>query len=82
MTDKKYKNVEIKLYSNQFEIHKVDGRPVSSSQGVWVGTTTEILVSLGIWIEQYMSLRKTVPLEIEIREAGQVILSPGSNKNN
>jgi len=80
MGDKKYKNVTIKLYSNQFEIHEVDGRKVPSHTGVFVGTTTEILVSLGIWIEQYMNLRKRVPLEIEIKEAGQVILSPGSDK--
>jgi len=82
MADEKFKNVKIKLYSNQFEIHETNGVPFPSHGGVFVGSTTEILVALGIWIEQFMNLRKKVPLVIEIKEAGQVILSPGSNENN
>jgi len=77
----KFKTARIKLYSNQFEIHEIDGKPVPSHTGVWVGDTKEVLVGLGIWIGKYMNLRKRVPLVIEITEAG-VILSPGSTKNN
>lgn len=76
----KFKSAKIKLYSNQFEVHEVDGKPVPSHTGVWVGDMKEVLVSFGIWIEKYMNLRKKVPLIIEITEAGQVIMSPGSNK--
>ena len=82
MPEKKYKSALIKVYSNQFEIHKIDGKPVPSGQGVWTGTIQEVLTGLGVWIERYMNIRKKVPLIIEITEAGQVILSPGSTRNN
>jgi len=80
MAIQKFKKAKIKLYSNQFEIHEIDGVPVPSHSGNFVGSTTEVLVSFGLWIETFMNIRKKVPLTITIEEAGQVILSPGSNK--
>lgn len=82
MAKEKYKSALIKVYSNQFEIHTVDGKPVPSKQGIYTGTTKEILIGLGVWIEAYMNIRKKVPLIIEITEAGQIILSPGSTRDN
>lgn len=82
MADEKFKSVLIKLYSNQFEIHEIDGKPVPKGQGVWTGEINDILAGLTVWIEKYMNLRKKVPLIIEIKEAGQIIMSPGSNRDN
>ena len=82
MPEKKYKSALIKVYSNQFEIHEIDGKPVPSGQGIWTGTIQEVLTALGVWIETYMNVRKKVPLILEITEAGQIILSPGSTRNN
>ena len=82
MAKEKYKSALIKVYSNQFEIHKIDGKDVPSGQGIWTGTIQEVLTALGVWIETYMNVRKKVPLIIEITEAGQIILSPGSTRDN
>ncbi len=82
MPEKKYKSALIKVYSNQFEIHTVDGKPVPIKGGIYTGTTKEVLVGLGVWIETFMNIRKKVPLIIEITEAGQIILSPGSTSDN
>ena len=74
----KLKSAKIKLYSNQFEVHETNGISVPKNSGIWKGTPEEVLAGFTVWIERYMNLRKRVPLVIEIREEGQVILSPGS----
>ncbi len=78
----KHRSAKIKLYSDQFEIHEVDGKPVPKGQGIWTGTIQEVLTGLGVWIETYMVIRKKVPLIIEISEEGRVFLSPGSKSKN
>lgn len=78
----KYRSAKIKLYSDQFEIHEIDGEPVPKGQGIWTGTIQEVLTGLGVWIEKYMTIRKRIPLIIEINEGGRVFLSPGSKSKN
>lgn len=74
----KLKSAKVKLYSNQFEVHEANGLPVPKNSGIWKGTPEEVMAGFTVWIERYFNLRKKVPLVIEIREEGQVILSPGS----
>ena len=76
----KYRSARIKLYSDQFEIHEIDGKAVPKGQGVWTGTIQEVLTGLGVWIETYMVIRKKVPLVIEIAETGKVIMIDSKKK--
>ncbi|HEC62730.1 MAG TPA: hypothetical protein ENI27_10840 [bacterium] len=80
MAEIKLTSALIKLYSNQFEIHEVNGKPVPKTSGVWTGTPEEVLAAFTVWIEKYMTLRKRVPLIIEIKEAGQIIMIDSKKK--
>lgn len=90
MTIPKLKSALIKLYSNQFEVHEVNGMPVPKNSGILTGEPADVLAAFTVWIEKYMSLRKRVPLIIKIEEGGQIIMpkdkkiimSPGSKKEN
>lgn len=66
---KKYKNLKIKLYENQFEVWQANEKEIGGTAGCFQSEKkSEVLVAMAIFIDTYMRIRKDRPLIVSIEE--------------